>query len=94
MIQLRTCIDSEIYLRRLATEVICDIMADNSEFIYDTGKKKLPYLKQLLENKAQELEVIKKSFEWTERRFAILWAKFDRYKNFIDKNMSDKQRIN
>ena len=87
MIQLRTCIDSEKYLTRLATEVICEIIEDNSEFIHNTCKKKLPYLKQLLENKAQEPEVIKKSFEWTERQFASLWAKYNRYKNFIDKKI-------
>ena len=69
----------------MATRVICDLVIDNSVFIHHTCQKELPHLKQLLENKAHEPQVIKKRFEWIERQFEFLWAEFNRYQNCIDK---------
>ena len=75
--------DKEILLVGLATEVICDMVTDNSVFIHYTCKNELPYLKQLLENGIQEPWVIKEGVERIERQFEMLWVEFKRYENFI-----------
>ena len=69
-------------VRKVVTEMICDIIVRNADYMHYVNSKGLPLLLKALETGGPKKE-IDKMFQIIDSKMDFLFREFERYRNFL-----------